>query len=133
MPAPSAGATCVANGEATKTSSSAKKLAIASPDTISAYADGGPALVAKKAGIPTMPVEAVDCPGEKLFTADMKYADDAPTVQDSFKAWGVNLADNLIALSDGKATILNTWFAAMGWLANREPSANREPAAGRDA
>jgi branched-chain amino acid transport system substrate-binding protein len=30
----------------------AKKLAIASPDTISAYADGGPALVAKKAGIP---------------------------------------------------------------------------------
>jgi branched-chain amino acid transport system substrate-binding protein len=29
-----------------------KKLAIASPDTISAYADGGPALVAKKAGIP---------------------------------------------------------------------------------
>jgi branched-chain amino acid transport system substrate-binding protein len=28
------------------------KLAIASPDTISAYADGGPALVAKKAGIP---------------------------------------------------------------------------------
>src|SRR6476620_2436867 len=30
----------------------AKKLAIASPDTISAYADGGPALVAKAAGIP---------------------------------------------------------------------------------
>jgi branched-chain amino acid transport system substrate-binding protein len=30
----------------------AKKLAIASPDTISAYADGGPALVAQKAGIP---------------------------------------------------------------------------------
>jgi branched-chain amino acid transport system substrate-binding protein len=30
----------------------AKKLAIASPDTISAYADGGPALAAKKAGIP---------------------------------------------------------------------------------
>jgi branched-chain amino acid transport system substrate-binding protein len=30
----------------------AKKLAIASPDTISAYADGGPALVAEKAGIP---------------------------------------------------------------------------------
>ena len=30
----------------------AKKLAIASPDTLSAYADGGPALVAKKAGIP---------------------------------------------------------------------------------
>jgi branched-chain amino acid transport system substrate-binding protein len=30
----------------------AKKLAIASPDTISAYADGGPALVAKKAGVP---------------------------------------------------------------------------------
>jgi len=30
-----------------------KKLAIASPDTISAYADGGPALVAKKAGIPS--------------------------------------------------------------------------------
>jgi branched-chain amino acid transport system substrate-binding protein len=30
----------------------AKKLAIASPDTISAYADGGPALVAKRAGIP---------------------------------------------------------------------------------
>ena len=30
----------------------AKKLAIASPDTISAYADGGPALVAVKAGIP---------------------------------------------------------------------------------
>jgi branched-chain amino acid transport system substrate-binding protein len=29
-----------------------KKLAIASPDTISAYADGGPALVAKAAGIP---------------------------------------------------------------------------------
>jgi branched-chain amino acid transport system substrate-binding protein len=29
-----------------------KKLAIASPDTISAYADGGPALVAQKAGIP---------------------------------------------------------------------------------
>ena len=29
-----------------------KKLAIASPDTISAYADGGPALVAKKAGVP---------------------------------------------------------------------------------
>jgi branched-chain amino acid transport system substrate-binding protein len=29
-----------------------KKLAVASPDTISAYADGGPALVAKKAGIP---------------------------------------------------------------------------------
>jgi branched-chain amino acid transport system substrate-binding protein len=29
-----------------------KKLAIASPDTISAYADGGPALVAKKANIP---------------------------------------------------------------------------------
>jgi branched-chain amino acid transport system substrate-binding protein len=29
-----------------------KKLAIASPDTISAYADGGPALVAEKAGIP---------------------------------------------------------------------------------
>ncbi len=29
-----------------------KKLAIASPDTISAYADGGAALVAKKAGIP---------------------------------------------------------------------------------
>ncbi len=29
-----------------------KKLSIASPDTISAYADGGPALVAKKAGIP---------------------------------------------------------------------------------
>ena len=28
------------------------KLAIASPDTISAYADGGPALVAQKAGIP---------------------------------------------------------------------------------
>ena len=28
------------------------KLAIASPDTISAYADGGPALVAKAAGIP---------------------------------------------------------------------------------
>ncbi len=31
----------------------AKKLAIASPDTISAYADGGPALVAQKAGIPS--------------------------------------------------------------------------------
>jgi len=30
----------------------AKKLAIASPDTISSYADGGPALVAQKAGIP---------------------------------------------------------------------------------
>ena len=30
----------------------AKKLSIASPDTISAYADGGPALVAQKAGIP---------------------------------------------------------------------------------
>ena len=30
----------------------AKKLAIASPDTISAYADGGPALVAKSHGIP---------------------------------------------------------------------------------
>ncbi len=30
----------------------AKKLAIASPDTISAYADGGPALVAKAAGVP---------------------------------------------------------------------------------
>ncbi|MDX6477165.1 MAG: branched-chain amino acid transport system substrate-binding protein [Gaiellaceae bacterium] len=30
----------------------AKKLAIASPDTISAYADGGPALVAKAHGIP---------------------------------------------------------------------------------
>ena len=30
----------------------AKKLAIASPDTISAYADGGAALVAKKAGVP---------------------------------------------------------------------------------
>ncbi|HVC87653.1 MAG TPA: ABC transporter substrate-binding protein [Gaiellaceae bacterium] len=30
----------------------AKKLAIASPDTISAYADGGPALVAQAAGIP---------------------------------------------------------------------------------
>jgi branched-chain amino acid transport system substrate-binding protein len=30
----------------------AKKLAIASPDTISAYADGGAALVAQKAGIP---------------------------------------------------------------------------------
>lgn len=30
----------------------AKKIAIASPDTISAYADGGPALVAQKAGIP---------------------------------------------------------------------------------
>ena len=30
----------------------AKKLAIASPDAISAYADGGPALVAKAAGIP---------------------------------------------------------------------------------
>jgi len=29
-----------------------KKIAIASPDTISAYADGGPALVAKAAGIP---------------------------------------------------------------------------------
>jgi branched-chain amino acid transport system substrate-binding protein len=29
-----------------------KKLAVASPDTISAYADGGPALVAKKAGVP---------------------------------------------------------------------------------
>jgi branched-chain amino acid transport system substrate-binding protein len=29
-----------------------KKLAIASPDTISAYADGGPALVAQKAGVP---------------------------------------------------------------------------------
>src|SRR5436190_15862528 len=29
-----------------------KKLAIASPETISAYADGGPALVARKAGIP---------------------------------------------------------------------------------
>src|SRR4051794_22767562 len=29
-----------------------KKLAIASPETISAYADGGPALVAQKAGIP---------------------------------------------------------------------------------
>ncbi|HZQ65357.1 MAG TPA: ABC transporter substrate-binding protein [Gaiellaceae bacterium] len=29
-----------------------KKLAIASPDTLSAYADGGPALVAKQAGIP---------------------------------------------------------------------------------
>src|SRR4051794_41052697 len=29
-----------------------KKLSIASPDTISAYADGGPALVAQKAGIP---------------------------------------------------------------------------------
>ena len=29
-----------------------KKLSIASPDTISAYADGGPALVARKAGIP---------------------------------------------------------------------------------
>ena len=29
-----------------------KKLAIASPDTISAYADGGPAKVAQKAGIP---------------------------------------------------------------------------------
>jgi branched-chain amino acid transport system substrate-binding protein len=29
-----------------------KKLAVASPDTISAYADGGPALVAKKANIP---------------------------------------------------------------------------------
>ena len=29
-----------------------KKLAIASPDTISAYADGGPALVAQKANIP---------------------------------------------------------------------------------
>ncbi|HVA30215.1 MAG TPA: ABC transporter substrate-binding protein [Gaiellaceae bacterium] len=29
-----------------------KKLAIASPDTISAYADGGPALVAQAAGIP---------------------------------------------------------------------------------
>jgi branched-chain amino acid transport system substrate-binding protein len=29
-----------------------KKLAIASPDTISAYADGGPALVAKQAGVP---------------------------------------------------------------------------------
>jgi branched-chain amino acid transport system substrate-binding protein len=29
-----------------------KKLAVASPDTISAYADGGPALVAQKAGIP---------------------------------------------------------------------------------
>jgi branched-chain amino acid transport system substrate-binding protein len=29
-----------------------KKLAIASPDTISAYADGGPALAAQKAGIP---------------------------------------------------------------------------------
>ncbi len=29
-----------------------KKLAIASPDTISAYADGGPALVAKAAGVP---------------------------------------------------------------------------------
>jgi branched-chain amino acid transport system substrate-binding protein len=28
------------------------KLAIASPDTISAYADGGPAIVAQKAGIP---------------------------------------------------------------------------------
>lgn len=31
----------------------AKKLAIASPDTISAYADGGPALVAQAAGIPS--------------------------------------------------------------------------------
>jgi branched-chain amino acid transport system substrate-binding protein len=30
----------------------AKKLAVASPDTISAYADGGPALVAKAHGIP---------------------------------------------------------------------------------
>ncbi|HXY80381.1 MAG TPA: ABC transporter substrate-binding protein [Gaiellaceae bacterium] len=30
----------------------AKKLAFASPSTISAYADGGPALVAQKAGIP---------------------------------------------------------------------------------
>ena len=29
-----------------------KKLAVASPETISAYADGGPALVAQKAGIP---------------------------------------------------------------------------------
>jgi branched-chain amino acid transport system substrate-binding protein len=29
-----------------------KKLSVASPDTISAYADGGPALVAQKAGIP---------------------------------------------------------------------------------
>ncbi len=29
-----------------------KKLAVASPDTISAYADGGPALVAQAAGIP---------------------------------------------------------------------------------
>lgn len=54
-----------------------KKLAIASPETISAYADGGPALVAQKAGIPV-----------KIFPTHLPVTDAASQLLQMFQFAG---------------------------------------------
>jgi ribose transport system substrate-binding protein len=88
----------------------------ANPDAIVVHgiacdAIRAPLLEAKSRKIPVLPVEALDCNsgggGNQLFTADMKYGAKDPTVQDYFRAWGTNIAENMAAMTDGKAKAIN--------------------------
>ncbi|MEO5319982.1 substrate-binding domain-containing protein [Arthrobacter sp. CC3] len=82
---------------------SAFRTALASnPDAIivhgiSCEAIRQPLLEAKAQGVPVMGLESLDCDGQPLFTAEMKYGDEFPTVKDYLYSWGVWGASYLAA------------------------------------
>jgi ribose transport system substrate-binding protein len=66
---------------------------------------------AKAEGVPVLGVQTIDCSAEQagapsLLSAQMLYADNAPTLQDYYNSWGVTAAKYLIAATNGKAQVI---------------------------
>jgi len=70
-----------------------------------------PLAEAKAQGVPVLGVQSIDCSAEKagapsLITAQMLYADNAPTLKDYYVSWGVNAAKYIIDETGGKAQVI---------------------------
>jgi ribose transport system substrate-binding protein len=66
---------------------------------------------AKKASIPVIGVEALDCSDQTsgaptLFTAPMLYSKGAPSAVEYFKSWGTLMAKYIAAKTDNKANLV---------------------------
>lgn len=66
---------------------------------------------AKAEGVPVLGVQSIDCSAEKagapsLITAQMLYADNAPTLKDYYVSWGINAAKYIIDSTGGKAQVI---------------------------